>query len=365
MKFIYLFYGCGALLLSTVAAWATDTSPATDIKKSTQERRKDGALKVYSSRDGRLIDEIAFIEALAEAPLVLLGEVHDNPIHHRLRAQIVSKLIASRLKMNLDAVPPAAVFEHATTDRQPHFSALTVRNTALATKNGSRPVDQIGEFFKASDWKSRGWPSSELFTPLVSAVLNAQMPLFAGDVPHQRMMRVARGSSTRQSAAISQAEIEHLKLDKSLGTANNSAALTEIAEAHCGVLPELMLGPMAYAQRLRDATLADVMLNAVTKHGAAVLFAGNGHVRTDRGVPWYLRARTKQPVLSVMFKERPSNLKGEHSPNPDHQAGNAEPPMASEQAESTPTADYIIWTAPHTRPDPCRKLREKYGKTKR
>ena len=45
---------------------------------------------------------------------------------------------------------------------------------------------------------------------------------------------------------------------------------------------------MVLAQRARDAKLAEGML-AATRDGA-VLIAGAAHVRTDRGVPAYLRA---------------------------------------------------------------------------
>jgi uncharacterized iron-regulated protein len=49
---------------------------------------------------------------------------------------------------------------------------------------------------------------------------------------------------------------------------------------------------MARVQRLRDAVMADSLIAADAATGdGAVLIAGREHVRTDRGVPWYLRKR--------------------------------------------------------------------------
>jgi uncharacterized iron-regulated protein len=46
---------------------------------------------------------------------------------------------------------------------------------------------------------------------------------------------------------------------------------------------------MALGQRARDAAFAHAMLDA-PPGARVVLIAGNGHVRTDLGVPRYLRA---------------------------------------------------------------------------
>jgi uncharacterized iron-regulated protein len=50
-------------------------------------------------------------------------------------------------------------------------------------------------------------------------------------------------------------------------------------------------------QRARDAMMAD-RLAATSGSGGGVLIAGNGHVRKDRGVPWYL-ARLRPGARSI------------------------------------------------------------------
>jgi len=338
---------------------------AEDVPSTSQAVRTGDALKVWSRKDKHLIDEATFIERIAQRKFVLLGEVHDNPRHHRLRERIVTKINAYRQNGAPSVAVSAAVFEHATTDRQPQLDALSTR--LRMTQGATLPVtdEDAAEFFKAANWKSRGWPKSEIFFPLVRTVLGSRMPLYAGDVPRQRIMSVARGSSTPQSVALPESEIGRLALDQDLGKANNQAALSEIAVAHCGVLPESMLGPMAYAQRLRDATLADTMIEAAQKHGSAVLFAGNGHVRDDRGVPWYIRTRTGQQAVSVLFKERQTGRPEGTRVKSDRNTEDARSTSTDQRLEAERTADYVIWTPRRERPDPCLELREKYGKTKR
>ena len=57
----------------------------------------------------------------------------------------------------------------------------------------------------------------------------------------------------------------------------------EIRAAHCGALPDTLVAGMVTAQRARDAEMAERLVAG--QRDGAVLIAGAGHVRTDRGVP--------------------------------------------------------------------------------
>ncbi|MGH6914009.1 MAG: ChaN family lipoprotein, partial [Geminicoccales bacterium] len=59
---------------------------------------------------------------------------------------------------------------------------------------------------------------------------------------------------------------------------------------------DVVIGMMR-VQRARDAMMAD-RLAATSGKAGGVLIAGNGHVRKDRGVPWYL-ARLRPDARSV------------------------------------------------------------------
>jgi uncharacterized iron-regulated protein len=59
----------------------------------------------------------------------------------------------------------------------------------------------------------------------------------------------------------------------------------EMSEVHCGLLPESMLDSMVLVQRVRDALLAERLHEGTDRGRGALLIAGAGHVRRDRGVP--------------------------------------------------------------------------------
>ena len=57
---------------------------------------------------------------------------------------------------------------------------------------------------------------------------------------------------------------------------------------------------VARIQRARDALMAEVLVS----QAAAVLIAGNGHTRKDRGAPYYLRRlKPKANILSIGYVE--------------------------------------------------------------
>jgi uncharacterized iron-regulated protein len=121
----------------------------------------------------------------------------------------------------------------------------------------------------------------------------------------------------------------------------------EIRDAHCGELPDTMVPSMVTAQRARDAQLAERLL--ATQRDGAVLIAGTGHVRSDRGVPAYLAVRAPGVVIaSVAFVEVAS--------------GRLAPADYAERfgAARLPF-DYVWFTTRADDADPCAKLRRPSG----
>jgi uncharacterized iron-regulated protein len=123
------------------------------------------------------------------------------------------------------------------------------------------------------------------------------------------------------------------------------ALLEELKLSHCGMLPESALAPMAEAQRFRDAHIADALLKALGEGAKGVLLAGNGHVRKDRGVPWYLSARAPgSRVATVMLVEVAADNEDAASYVPRDPSG-------------APAVDYIVFTPRAERGDPCAAMR--------
>lgn len=83
-------------------------------------------------------------------------------------------------------------------------------------------------------------------------------------------------------------------------TRRSKQHLAQIDGSHCGdkVAPALLTGMIA-AQRARDLAMAQSIENE--RRRRAVLIAGTGHVRADRGAPLYMRRR---PLRGRIYRSR-------------------------------------------------------------
>lgn len=261
--------------------------------------------------------------------IALVGEVHDNGVHHAARAAWLGAMVR-------DGARPAAVFEQFSTDRQPAIDAFLARPAAERTPEA---------FLAAVDWKNGGWAKYD-YWPLLEAVVKAGLPIYAGDPPRNLMRRATKEGA----AAISEAELKRLALDAPLPPALHDASLAELERSHCGAMPKTALDGLAFAQRLRDATIADVALRAFERHGTAVIFTGNGHVRADRGVPWYIRKRAPSvPVGTTLLVEVDEARQGADAYVP-------------RTPEGSPAAGGILFTPRVDRPDPCEAFKARMQK---
>jgi uncharacterized iron-regulated protein len=274
---------------------------------------------------GDWADLLAAIAATLDADgFVLLGEIHDNGLHHVLRAPLVGH--------PREAATTAIVMEQFRADQQ-----ATLVPTAPAA-----PAATFEAFLERIDWARSPWSRTADYRPLLAAVFASGRPLHAAD-PTREAMR----ASAREGAAGVAADLRaRLGLDVPLGVAQDTASLAEIEGSHCGLMPKSALPGMAYAQRFRDAHMADVMVRAATGRGA-VLIAGNGHVRRDRGVPWYLVRRAPgRPVLTVLLVEVEE---GERSTDP--------AAYVPRDEAGAPAVDWVVFTPRAERGDPCVEMR--------
>lgn len=238
------------------------------------------------------------LDNLPPADVVILGELHDNPIHHRHQARAVAAL-----------APRAIVFE-----------MLTPAQAARITPANRDDPRVLAE---ALDWTGSGWPDFAMYHPIVAAAPQAR--ILGGGLPRDEVRRAFETGA----AAVFGPEAARYGLDLSLSGAEQDAREAEQASVHCDALPAEILPGMVAAQRLRDATLARAVVQAARVGRAPVIvITGNGHARRDRGIPAYLaRAAPELSVLSIgQFEAAPKG----------------EPPF-----------DLWLVTAPAARDDPC------------
>jgi uncharacterized iron-regulated protein len=212
--------------------------------------------------------------ALASADVVILGEIHDDPAHHRIQAETIARMVAL-------GRAPTVVFEMIPADLQAPLGA------ALADPSIS--ADRLGEVLA---WEERGWGDFALYRPIFTVALESRLQLRAGDLTDDDKRQISRGGA----AALSAEEQTRLGLDVPLGEDARAALRETLVTSHCGMLPEKSLPAMIDVQRARDGAMADAVKSA-SEQGPVVLITGQGHARRDWGVPAVL-ARTA-PDLKV------------------------------------------------------------------
>lgn len=294
-------------------------------------RKAAGDAQLETGRDAVAV----LAGAAADADLIVLGEVHDNPAHHALRGAVLERLAKEREAAGRPK--PAVVMEHLRTDQQ---SALDRFTELQRDAEGKGTADALLGFL---DWDATGWPPQSMFQPLFRDILSARLAIVPGDAPRDDIRNVAR----QGIAALDDAMRQRLKLVEPLPKPLADTLAAELKESHCGLMPEAALAPMAIAQRYRDAHLADALVKAADKAGAAALLTGNGHVRADRGVPYYLRKMAaNRTLLTVMLVEVED---GKTDASTYVQRG----------PDGSPVSDLVVLTTRAEREDPCESLRKR------
>lgn len=200
----------------------------------------------------------------------VLGEVHDNPDHHREQARRVAMI-----------QPAALVFEMITAD------------VAAAVSPSDRAEED--RLRAALGWDESGWPDFSYYYPIFAAAPGAA--LFGAEVRRD----VARRAMEEGAAAVFSGDAGVFGLTEPLPEAEQAAREDLQMAAHCDALPGEMLPLMVEVQRLRDATLALRTLEALEATGGPVaVITGNGHARRDWGMPALLARAAPEVRVHVL-----------------------------------------------------------------
>lgn len=240
----------------------------------------------------------ADLARLPPADVVILGETHDNALHHQAQAEAIRAL-----------KPTAVVFEMLSTEQARRITPSLLEN---------RPA-----LAKALDWESSGWPGFDLYYPVFAASKDSKIYGAA------RSKAQVRTAYKQGAAGVFGPKAATYGLTAPLPDDQLEKRKQEQFSNHCGAMPLSIMGGMVEAQRFRDAAFADTVLQALRENGApVVLITGTGHARNDWAVPAMIRlAAPDVSVLSVGLLEKP--------------------------APDTPPFDLWLQTDAAKRPDPC------------
>lgn len=213
-----------------------------------------------------LLAACAHVDEAPSASVLLLGETHDNGEGHRLRAEALRARLEAGWR-------PAIAMEQFDREQQPALDAA-MRECGDADCLIARVITA------KSSWE---WP---FYKPVIALAMEYKLALLAANLSRADAGKVINDGVT---AALDADEIERYALDKPVPAAVLAPQVEEVRNGHCGMLPEGMLEPMALAQVARDVVMAETMRPYASR--GVVLIAGNGHVRRDIAVPYWLRAQ--------------------------------------------------------------------------
>lgn len=246
-----------------------------------------------------------YLDIPADQDVIILGENHDNPQHHLNQAQAIA------------ALQPAAVV----------FEMLNPAEAELIFWPADRKAVDIAD---QVNWEASGWPPFEDYQPVFEALGEAWV--YGAEVERDAMSEVFETSAVAVFEAGFAARYgppaASYGLDRALAPDEQAERERGQQAAHCGMLPPEMLPGFVDAQRLRDTALAWAILRAHEEtQGLVVVITGNGHARTDWGLP---------AVLAVAAPELEVFSVGQ-----------------VEAEEDGMPFDLVLRTDPIQRPDPC------------
>ncbi len=220
--------------------------------------------RIVEVASGRALTRDELIAAIRASEFALLGERHDNAAHHARRGELIAALPATTV----------VVAEHLTRGQRVAYAPDLLASLVAAG-------------FDPKGWR---WPLHE---PLFAPIARAGLRLEGANLPRELARRIAR-----EGEAALPEELAALLRAAPLDDAAQAHLDADLLDGHCGHLSAARLPAMRLAQRARDAAMAAALRASGGR--PAVLLAGNGHVRSDYGVPRLLAGRR---LASVGFVE--------------------------------------------------------------
>ena len=230
--------------------------------------------RIWDTHAQRFVGEDEARDRVGSADVALLGETHDNPVHHRIQARLLAASAAHVPK-------PALAMEQIDLEWQ---HAVDEARAANATPASIAAAGHVSE-----GWQ---WP---LYEPLVAFALAHDLPIVAANYSRSRSRAVVAGGI----ASLPAGEAQRLALEPVWTPERNARMRRTLVEGHCGQ-DDPIIDKILEVQRVRDALMADAILS----HPRTVAIIGRGHARADLGVPLYLARRAPQRrVISVGLVE--------------------------------------------------------------
>jgi uncharacterized iron-regulated protein len=276
--------------------------------------------KIWDMNSRSFIDEATLLARIDRADVVLLGETHDNPLHHEIQQRLLNARIASGSR-------PALLMEQLDSESQPAL------DLALSNTDKEEALLYASRLIKFTDWKS--------YRPFLAAAIDNDLPVIAANISSQQLQPVIwDGFSAYDAADLKRMEVEEVWSDS-----RENYMLRHIGGAHCGQVRDTLREGLTRSQRLRDALMADAAMKDIGRGIVAIV--GSSHARRDVGMPLYISARDPSAhILSIGLVEV---VPGRDTPET----------YEADSASGDAPFDVIWFTPRVARTDPCAELNKK------
>ena len=235
------------------------------------------ANRVWDMNNADFIEESELMSGLNKRDVLLLGEVHDNLLHHELQRKF--------LKVRIDSgAQPALMMEQIDAVNQ------IALDEALSGNNREVKIEAVNKLISFNDW--------ELYSPLLEVAIDNQLPVIASNIPSRELRPVIWGGYDAYDAD----KLKYLAVEEVWNENRQAFLASNMGGAHCGQLRKELRVGLTRSQRLKDALMVDSAISSIPRGIVAIV--GSSHARRDIGLPLYFSAREPDArIVSIGFVE--------------------------------------------------------------
>lgn len=232
------------------------------------------AYRIYTS-DGSEVSFEKMIRGMEKSDIVLLGELHNNPIAHWMQLLVVETL-----------------------DSNGHNLAL---GAEMYERDDQLIIDEyLGGVIREKNLEQEAklWPNDETdYRPVLNYCKDNGIPFYATNVPRRYASLVAYQGLSALDDLSEEAQSYLAPLPFPFDSAAPGyPEMLQMGHGHMSMT-------MVHAQALKDATMADAIRNNMPKKGIFVHMQGDYHSANGGGINWYLSEyapRLKRVTLSTV-----------------------------------------------------------------
>jgi len=227
--------------------------------------------KIWDVKQRAFIDKETLNTRSLESEYLLIGERHDNLVHHQHQTWFIQQLEKKPLQVSV---------------------AFEMIDNEQGIRLAKRQINSVEELISELKRSKTSWEYEQRYKSLFAETLAAGYKINSANLNSKQLMQTVKKGELNLPVAYKR------MLNKTgLSAEQNTALLQDINASHCNMLDDKTTSKMALAQRMRDS----IMAHSLLKSGAQVkvLIAGIEHVRKDRGVPLYLQTNLQTQTKPV------------------------------------------------------------------